>query len=295
MTDPPNCQGFGRIRHFRRTRTNWWPSNPLPIEPVSKALGLGPLEELRAQVFQNAGCNWRCWYCFVDYKLLSANLKYSKMHSADWLMDRYLEQDDPPRIIDLSGGQPDLTPEWVLWMIQELDKRGLSQSVFLWSDDNLSNDYFWRYLSAANREMILSYRNYAKVCCFKGFDEVSFSHNTGANPTLFSGQLDLFARQVKLGLDLYCYVTLTTPQVSNIDSAMSAFVDKLQRISHYLPLRTVPLEIVSFSPVRNRHNQQESLLLQNQHIAVNAWSTELQKRFSTSELGLGIVDTPLRA
>ena len=40
---------------------------------------------LRTQVFQNAVCNWRCWYCFVDFKLLAASRKHS-----EWLTPRDL-------------------------------------------------------------------------------------------------------------------------------------------------------------------------------------------------------------
>src|SRR4051812_13647853 len=77
LSEPPNCNGFGRIRHFRRTTTIGWPSNPLPIDPACKALDLPPANVLRAQVFQNAACNWRCWYCFVPFDLLAANHKHS--------------------------------------------------------------------------------------------------------------------------------------------------------------------------------------------------------------------------
>src|ERR1700683_2992482 len=68
VTEPSNCRGFGRIRDLRRDRGNNWPRNPLPIDPACRALGLRSGSELRAQVFQNAVCNWRCWYCFVDFK-----------------------------------------------------------------------------------------------------------------------------------------------------------------------------------------------------------------------------------
>ena len=42
LQEPPNCLGFGRIRHFGRTTSAGWPLNPLPIDPASKALGLKP-------------------------------------------------------------------------------------------------------------------------------------------------------------------------------------------------------------------------------------------------------------
>src|SRR4028119_509198 len=60
LTEPANCEGFGRIRHFRRLTGNGWQPNPLPIDPACHALGLPRADMLRAQVFQNSACNWRC-------------------------------------------------------------------------------------------------------------------------------------------------------------------------------------------------------------------------------------------
>src|SRR4051794_40575331 len=123
LTEPANCRGFGRIRHFRRGGQGDWPENPLPIVPVCRSLGLPITEGLRAQVFQNAVCNWRCWYCYVDFKLLAANRKHSEWLGPKDLIDLYLAEHEPPAMIDLSGGQPDLVPEWVPWMIKEVRSR----------------------------------------------------------------------------------------------------------------------------------------------------------------------------
>ncbi len=69
-------------------------------------------------MFQNAACNWRCWYCFVPFDLLGAA-------KGIWvtpreLVERYASVDPRPPMIDLTGGQPDLTPEWVPWMMKAL-------------------------------------------------------------------------------------------------------------------------------------------------------------------------------
>src|SRR4051812_4111238 len=64
LTVPANCGGLGRIRHFVRTTPAGWPPNPLPIDPACKALGLPRTDRIEAQVFQNAACAWRCWYCY---------------------------------------------------------------------------------------------------------------------------------------------------------------------------------------------------------------------------------------
>jgi len=145
LTEPSNCSGYGRVRHFRRIGTPGWPENPLPIDPASHKLGHVREDLLEAQVFQNAACNWRCWYCFVPFNLLSASANHSGWLTAAEMLDLYQKEPQPPCVIDLSGGQPDLTPEWVPWTMHELRQRGLDHSVYLWSDDNLSNDYFWRF------------------------------------------------------------------------------------------------------------------------------------------------------
>ena len=54
LTEPSNCGGYGRVRHFRRQTSLGWPSNPLPIDPACRALSLRPADMIRAQVFQNS-------------------------------------------------------------------------------------------------------------------------------------------------------------------------------------------------------------------------------------------------
>ena len=109
---PTNCEGFGRLHHFKLNQAPGWPLNPLPIQPASKSLGLPYADMMQVQVFQNAVCNWRCWYCFVDFELLSGDRRYSEFKTAGELIDLYKLEPDAPQVIDLSGGQPDLVPEW---------------------------------------------------------------------------------------------------------------------------------------------------------------------------------------
>lgn len=279
LSEPANCKGFGRIRHFRLGDDVEWIRNPLPIEPARKALNLVEESGIRAQVFQNAVCNWRCWYCFVPFSLLNANSRH-----ADWLtpaeiIDLYLAEPSPPQMIDLSGGQPDLTPEWIPWMLEELKHRGLENQVYLWSDDNLSNDYFWRHLSVSDITMIQQASHYGRVGCFKGIDAESFQFNTGADAKLFDEQFELFRRFLELNLDLYAYVTFTTPDRSLLDIRLKSFVDRLQALHPLLPLRTIPLQIAPFTPVqgrlRNEHN--EAMVIQHEVLAI--WRTELHRRF----------------
>ncbi len=282
LTEPANCGGLGRIRHFRRATAEGWPENPLPIDPAIQKLGIEPSDIIRAQVFQNAACNWRCWYCFVPFALLNADEKHASWCSVEELLDQWETEVNAPLVIDLTGGQPDLTPEWIPWMMRGLTARGKNSSVYLWSDDNLSNDYFWRYLSEDDIQLVSGYRNYGKVCCFKGFNQASFAFNTKAHPDLFERQFDLFRRYHKLGLDLYAYATFTCTVENGIEDDIRRFVDKLQAVSENMPLRVVPLEIRAFSPVHGRIESLHSRSMKLQWEAIKCWNDELKKRFGES-------------
>ena len=197
-------------------------------------------------------------------------------------------------MVDLTGGQPDLVPEWVPWTMEALERARSRPDVFLWSDDNLSNDFFWRYLSDAQIDRVATWRNYGKVCCFKGFDSRSFSFNTSAPEELFDRQFTLMSRLLDLGLDLYAYATLTAEDASDVANSVPRFIDRLQELDPNLPLRTVPLEIKVFSPVRRRLDTQMTASLENQWRAVEVFKSEVERRFTSEMRALPITAVPLR-
>lgn len=295
LAKPPNCGGFGRVRHFRREADPRWVPNPLPIDPACRALGKDPGEALHAQVFQNAACNWRCWYCFVPFNMLSASEERAEWVTAENLIDLYLAEQDRPPMIDLTGGQPELVPEWVPWTMRALRDRSLEGKVFLWSDDNLSTDYFWSKLSDEDRELVASFQGYGRVGCFKGFDEHSFSFNTKAAPALFDRQFDLMRRYLETRIDLYAYTTFTTLIADGIEDAMKRFVDRLQGLHPSLPLRTVPLKVGTFGVVKKRLavNDARYAAAEHQKRAIDAWRRELDERFSSAERAVPITDVSL--
>ena len=294
FTVPPNCGGFGRVRHFRQATSPGWPINPLPIVPAARALGLEPPAAMTAQVFQNAACNWRCWYCYVPYNLLAADPVRSAWFSAEELVALYMAERERPVVIDLSGGSPDLVPEWVPWMMAALDAACLSRTTYLWSDDNLSTDYLFDQVPSAQVEQMRAYRSYGRVCCFKGFNEASFSFNTRAAPDAFARQFHIMGRLLGFGLDVYGYATFTTPTTEDVRGHMARFVDRLQELHPNLPLRVVPLEVIGFSPVAGRMNETRRAALDNQRAAIEAWCVELEDRFDSSERVAPISDVSLR-
>jgi uncharacterized Fe-S cluster-containing radical SAM superfamily protein len=294
LSEPANCGGFGRVRHFIRKRFSDWPSNPLPIDPAVDALHLSHTDQIRTQVFQFAACSWRCWYCFVPYSLLDANRKHAAFLSAAELIDLWMAEENRPPMVDLTGGAPELVPEWILWMMQELQKRGLHEETYLWSDDSLSNDLFWTSLSDSERDFLAGYRNYGRVCCLKGFDNHSFSFNTHAHPDQFALQFERLKRLLQVGLDVYVYVTFTTDDVTNLAVKVSRFVDQLQSIDENLPLRVVPLRVDAFTPTATRLNHSRIIAMRLQKEVVCEWCSTLDRRFPSTLRELSINRVPLR-
>lgn len=282
LAEPTNCSGLGRIRHFSHVTADGWPDNPLPWLPARLYLGESVIPEPRceAQVFQNAVCNWRCWYCYVPYSLLRADPRRSLQVTADEMVDLYLGLSHRPAVLDLSGGQPDLIPEWVVWTMRALMDRNVQDRVFLWSDDNLSNDYLFRYLSDADMELLSAYHGYGRVGCFKGFDDASFEFNTGAAPELFQRQFDLFRRILTVRPDTYAYVTLTAPHTpaGGAVDAIRRFADRLQAMDEDLLARTTPLRIEVFTPVLPRMRPRHDAALAVQDALAEAWLTVLSER-----------------
>lgn len=293
LTVPPNCNGFGRIRHFKRHVSEGWPLDPLPIDPAHKALGLPFADMVKAQVFQVAACDWRCWYCFVPEATLQGDAKHGHWFSAAELIDLYIREHPCPIVLDLSGGSPNLVPEWIPWMMAEIMRRNLEKEIYLWSDDNLCNYLFWSELSDKDLELVCSYQNYGRVGCFKGYDEASFAFNTGASSDLFAVQFDVMRKLHSCGLDLYGYTTFTTASVANVDDKIKAFLDKLQSIHENLPLRTVPLLIHPFTPVKRRLDALKEAAIQNQWRVVESWNKELSTRFTPEMREMNVADIPM--
>lgn len=289
---PPNCGGFGRLHHFRLESDAKWVSNPLPTLPACKYLGLPVNNVLLSQVFQLAACDFRCWYCFVDFSLLSADPKFSEMVSPKHLLQMMLDEQVKSQVVDLSGGQPELVPEYVLWFLQARAELGLEKSHFIWADDNLSTDYTWRYLSEEEISFMAESPGFARVGCLKGFDSESFTFNTRVDGDLFEKQIELLGRFVKTGFDQYGYITLTNMNTDDLQSKVARLLDVIQsRVHPNFPLRIVPLRIFGFNTNENRYNKTAE---ENQFYALDAWMTEMKRRFSETELVLSITEVNLK-
>ena len=80
-------------------------------------------------------------------------------------------------------------------------------------------------------------------------------------------------------IDYYVYLTITSPSTTELATRMTAFVDRLQMIHEYLPLRCVPLKILEWGPAADRMRDPQRAATNNQFAAVAAWLDEIERRF----------------
>lgn len=280
-----NCEGLGRIRRFSAHALLMNTGRGvLPRRRIYRTLETQ--DSFETQVFQLAGCNWRCWYCFVDDGLLDAIPSRSRMTPVSEMVERYLLTSNRPQVLDLSGGQPDLVPEWALWTMQELEGRGLRGSVHVWMDDNLSGDFMSSVLGKAEIKYMAGFPRHSRAGCFKGIDDSSMRANSGDAGASVRGQLRAVDALLSNGFDPIFYVTLTGPIEGNPGDACRQFLGELRRIHPVLPLKVVPLEVRNFAATLARTNSTCEVWRMHQWTVLEAWEDALAELYAPSQLSV---------
>jgi uncharacterized Fe-S cluster-containing radical SAM superfamily protein len=277
-----NCEGFGR-KHTPPVWSEKWIRTRERILPAATKLGVRAEEVSICQVFQVAGCNFRCWFCYLTDEMRQATCKAGYL-TTDEMLHKLLKDPSPPRVLVLSGGSPDLVPEWLPLILKSIQKRNLENYFYVWWDTNLSTYFLWTYLSSSDWNLVKNFRNLGIQATLKGITPYNFYENTGVQPRYFYRQLDILSKLIRSGLDVYPFLTLTISQIDNIQEDVAHFMDLLQKIHPLLPLKTTPLEIKVYTPTRRRMNPQREQMLKNQYIALSFWLAELRKRFSEKDL-----------
>ncbi|MFC0030077.1 radical SAM protein [Micromonospora chaiyaphumensis] len=154
MRLPTSLPEFAGLRHVAN----------LSDSPVTVAAELGGhwSEYNLAAITHVAACNFRCSYCYVDYRHLAGQDAF--ITSADGVVDEFLALRRTAEaagkqlsLLRVSGGEPLLAPSLVIEIYRCLAARDLLGSVVLKVESNLSAlPYAWQQsglrLSAAERE-----------------------------------------------------------------------------------------------------------------------------------------------
>jgi uncharacterized Fe-S cluster-containing radical SAM superfamily protein len=226
-------------------------------------LGGDPRHHNDTFVIQTNGCNFECSYCYVDRQLNSPELGKGKYFSVKKMLDVFLKeraarqkQGKHLNTIRLSGGEVTcIVPELILDVYKELERRCLSDTVYLWVDCNLSTPKYLQDLQTDLRE-IGHKKNFGMVGCLKtpgdgqsGQDD--FARITKSEPEFFPKQfevLDFLVNTVRV--DMYVYlVPIIWGDRKTYSERLRCCAQRLSKIRPNLPLRTNVLRIRRYAPV----------------------------------------------
>lgn len=295
--DIPEAQRFGdyfRVKIYTKKKEAEQGLDNFRSEPAGiAALRLNTnIAECNAVFLgQVNGCNLQCWQCYVDDKNKSGNPKYGKFFSAEEILTQFLiesrkaqfssDPDVKVNILRLSGGDPFLVPEFILWIVEAVENFRLQDFIYLWVDTNLmTGDFYWKYLSDEQRTKIRNFKNIGFMGCYKGYDEESFTKTCGAAPEFFKEQFKIHRRLVDEGLDVYTYLYPLTYSEENLREKIIGFMNRLQaEINLYAPMRLTTPYVKLYSPTEMRINPEREKALELQYKAIKIWKEEIEKRF----------------
>lgn len=242
------------------------------------------------------GCNLNCWQCYVDRVNRSGSQKYGRFYSAEEYLTQFLvwsrrnqnsrNPDDKLNILRISGGEVFIVPEFIYWVVDAVERFGLTEYLYIWVDCNLStNDFFWNYLTDEQRKKISEFRNIGFCVCYKGIDEDNLFEITGANPDYFMSQFAMHRRLIDEGLDVYSYVYPLVSSVKGLRGRLIRFMELLAKeVDGYAPLRLAMPETKIYGPTEKNLTPSRRRALANQWEAMKIWRAELLRRFEFKEL-----------
>ena len=115
----------------------------------------------------------------------------------------------PTNVIRVTGGEPFLEPDLILGILEELERRGMSDKIFLWTETNLS-PFIQEQESKepllkkwVDLEKFGRFANLAVHPCLHGIDPRSYSKITGCDPYYFEWILDALKTMIDFKFDIY--------------------------------------------------------------------------------------------
>lgn len=270
-----------------------------PPYVAAQRLGGDPREYNRVFAIQLNGCTYECAFCFVPREINDPEFNMGCFFSAHEMIDYFekirkasVENDGKDiKVIRLTGGEAtSIVPEIILDIWNEIDSRGLSNTVYLWIDTNLSTKKYIEKVSG-ELQIIFTQRNVGIVGCVKTIGDGTagkedFAIITKAEPRFSSMQFNIIDFLITdLEADFYLYIV---PILSgNKDIVMQRIekcVKRLREIDENLPLRTNLIHIhYEYDPVeRNLERARvegRHLPITNERIVLDTWHNKVLPRF----------------
>lgn len=293
-----------RAKMYTTPKSKEYPSFVQPAEVAGRKLGV-PIEECnKTFLFQVKGCNLGvglfrgigCWFCYVDNNNLIPNSIGGINLTAKEILLNYLAEarrkfygstEERINVLRVSGGEPTIVPEIIIWLIDEIKRIDLQNHIYLWVDTNLlTGNLFWEALGEEGIKEIRDFPNIGFCGCYKGFDAESFYDNLKINPRFFQEQFKMHKKLIESGFDVYSYFDSTCRSIRNLEKRMDSFLVRLQKeVGRKAPLRVTSLQIKDwYRTTASRIGPEELEALENQWKVIDAWEQTLKRHFTPEEL-----------
>lgn len=238
-----------------------------------------------------ARCNFRCRYCYVDYRYLSGYGQ--EFVTPKEIVDEFLiirekfekEFGVSLNVLRISGGEPFFVPDFILGVLNEVHDAGLSKEVVVKSETNLSMFIPVGPYTLVEKWVDLNdfskFNNFIIHASIHGMDGPALKENTGVDQILFDVIMNGLNTLVKYDIDVYPSIGLNTNKLDGIKNLFNS----LRNIHTSLPLRLSirPFKFDYTSVVLRRAHQPVPPVEDN-NIFLTSWDTLLRNQYNLGYL-----------
>ena len=256
-----------------------------------------------------SGCPLHCWHCYVDECLLKAcgrcvledtgkckqyGQEETPYVTASTVIEAFIRQREidqrknPPvytNVLRITGGEPLLVPDLIHECLQLLDKHGLNNDVFLWTETNLipllKNPMTGKPFAfdwGLDLEDLAGRRNLAIHPCIHGISSDAM-HKITRHRISLDELLGALHFLIKANVDIYpTFLTTTNPP-----DAIRDLFKKIRDINPQLPLKFALVKHDPYPPAEERKAALNELGIAvdkyNHREAVETWEGLLQETY----------------
>lgn len=238
-------------------------------------------------------CNFHCWYCYVPEDILRGARVQSL--TSEQLVESYLKirandkaQGLESNVLRISGGEPFLAPDLVLECLEYIQKIGLQEEVFVWSETNLSPFIkegadqstlveTWLQEQGKTLEDLARFNNFALHPCLHGITPLNLAQTTLVGAEFFDRLVEAFRTLVDHRIDIYPTISSNTSPSEGLEHLFW----KLKTINEKLPLRFALIEDdLDYPPVDERLSRERRRgEIYGRNLLITRWSRLLEETY----------------
>jgi uncharacterized Fe-S cluster-containing radical SAM superfamily protein len=238
-------------------------------------------------IIQSSVCNFRCHYCYVDFKYLGKVMIHV---TAEEILNQFLEQRALAKlqnidynVLRISGGEPMLVPDLTLYCLRRLKEMKLDKEICIKTETNLSPlaKYNGLPLAAqwADFKEMASYQNFLVHPTVHGISPENLRKTANAPLEMYSMVCEGLSTLVDYGLDFYPSFGANTVELADVEP----FFVTMQAIHKNLPLRFAvrPFKF-NYDAVSNRKNDKLAQQINSQKLVIDKWDSLLRQTYGYS-------------